>query len=394
MITAFNFSATPSIIFGQGCIALLGKKAAAFGNRAILITGGASLAACGGLDALASLLREADISFVNAEISGEPSPESIDAVVARGKAFLPHCVIAIGGGSVLDAGKAVSAMLCASGPVEHYLEDVGKEKPSGKKLPLIALPTTSGTGSEASANAVISRIGPNGFKKSLRHESYVPDIAIVDPALTVGCPQAITASCGMDALTQLIEAYVSTKASAMTDAIALSGMERIREGLLAAALVDPRDLNARSSMALAALFSGIALANAGLGVVHGMAAMLGGRFPVPHGVACGALLGPATAATIKKLSTLDPRHPALEKYGNLGCVLTGTRMDTVEYGCEKLVHTIAAWTRRLKIPALGEYGIGQDDLKNLFDASMNKNNPVHFDGEEMTALALEALVSL
>jgi alcohol dehydrogenase len=392
MMNHFQFLRTPHIRFGRGSLDELGKYAAPFGRRALLLTGASSLKASGALGKIESSLRDAKIEFMGFAVLGEPSPDSVDTIVNGGRDFRPECVIAVGGGSVIDAGKAVSAMLPSGRPVKRYLEDVGTEKPSGEKVPMIALPTTSGTGSEATANAVLSEIGENGYKKSLRHANFVPDAAIVDPELSAGCPPSVTAACGMDAFTQLLESYVSTKASPLTDAIAKSGIERVRDSIVPASSAGPENQGAREGMAYAALVSGITLADAGLGAVHGIAGAIGGRFPAPHGAACGALVGPVTRASIAKLmSAKGPRHPALVKYAEIGHLLSNSRFDTIENGCDKLLNRIDVWTRKLHLPALREYGITEPDLDRIAAASINRNNPVKLDENEMKAILYEAL---
>jgi alcohol dehydrogenase class IV len=292
-------------------------------------------------------------------------------------------VVAIGGGSVIDAGKAVSAMLKADGPVTDYLEDVGTKQHSGLKIPFIAVPTTAGTGSEATANAVLSKPGLEGFKKSLRHVNFTPDVAIIDPELMLGCPPDVTAACGMDAFTHLLESYVSTKASPMTDALAESGMAHVRDNLVPACSTLAKDLDTRGAMAYAALLSGITLANAGLGVVHGMASSIGGHFAISHGVICGNLVGSATRATIQKLFTVDPKHPSLEKYACAGYLLAGKHFNTIENGCDLLLHTIDTWTRKLELPSLANFGLTEADIDALIAGSSNKNNPAKLDKDEI-----------
>jgi alcohol dehydrogenase len=391
MMTPFKFSRTPSVIFGRNSLSELGKCGASFGKRALLLTGASSLKGSGGLAKISSLLGHAGVEYMNFRINGEPSPQTVDEIVKACGDFNPAAVIAVGGGSVIDAAKAVSAMLPSGDPVKWFLEDVGEKKPSGKKTPLIALPTTSGTGSEATANAVLSEIGENGFKKSLRHVNYVPDIAIVDPELTAGCPPSVTAACGMDAFTQLLESYVSFKSSPMTDGLAVSGIERVRDSLIAASSENEENPEAREGMAYAALVSGITLANAGLGAVHGIAGVIGARFPVPHGVACGCLVGAVTRKSIAKLMATTPRHPALGKYAVIGHLLSNSRFDTVENGCDKLLNCIELWTRKLHIPSLCDYGISEADLDIIAVKSPNRNNPVELDYNEIKAILVEVL---
>ena len=328
-------------------------------------------------------MESAHIEHSAYSVSGEPSPELIDEIVSGLRAGNIDAVVAIGGGSVIDAGKAVSAMLKADGPVTEYLEDVGAKQHSGLKVPFIAVPTTAGTGSEATANAVLSKPGPEGFKKSLRHVNFTPDVAIVDPELMTGCPPGVTAACGMDAFTHLLESYVSTKASPLTDALAESGMAHVRENLVPACSTLAKDLDTRGAMAYAALVSGMTLANAGLGVVHGMASAIGGRYSIPHGVICGNLVGPATRATIKKLFSEGQQHPALEKYARAGYLLAGKHFNTIENGCDLLLHTIDTWTRNLELPPLANFGFSEANIDALVAESGNKNNPVKLNKRDI-----------
>jgi alcohol dehydrogenase len=390
-MSPFLFAAPPRILFGRGLLCELGKNAAFFGPRVLLMTGASSLKSTGALARAGALLGSAGCVFLHATVCGEPSPALIDTIVMNGRDYHPDCVIAIGGGSVMDAGKAVSAMLPSGKPVKGFLEDVGTEKPTGEKVPMIAVPTTSGTGSEATANAVLSELGGNGFKKSLRHPNFVPDRAIVDPDLMATCPPSVTAACGMDAFTQLLESFVSAKASPMTDALARSGLERVRDSLVLASSDGPENPGAREGMAYAALMSGITLANAGLGAVHGIAGVIGGRWNIPHGAACGSLVGPITRASITKLLSTAPRHTALRKYAEIGHLLSNSRFDTVENGCDLLMHCIDGWTRKLHIPSLGELGIATSDIDRLALESTNRNNPVELDKKEIVEVLKEAL---
>ncbi len=387
----FQFLRTPRIVFGPGSLGELGNHAASFGRRAVLLTGASSLKSTGTLSRVESALRRSNIEFLCFAAGGEPSPDYVDAVVRGGREFNPDCVIAVGGGSVMDAGKAVSAMLPSGASVKRFLEGVGAEKPSGEKVPMIAAPTTSGTGSEATANAVLSEPGENGFKKSLRHANFVPDVAIVDPDLAAGCPPAVAAACGMDAFTQLLESYVSAKASPVTDALARSGIQRLRDGILPACAQGPENPEARRDMAYAALMSGIALANAGLGTVHGIAGAVGARFRAPHGAACGILVEPVTRATITRLFDAAPGHPALRKYADIGHLLSNSRFDTVENGCERLLDRIGEWTRELRLPGLGAFGVAEPDLEGLAAGSANRNNPVELDIFEIRRILTDAL---
>ena len=389
-IAHFTFARMPEIHFGAGKLSLLPQLIAQRGARVLLVTGSASFVKSSRHEQLKRELEDAGILLFQSTVSGEPSPEFVDAVAARFRAEAIACVVGIGGGSVLDAGKAISAMLQQEGSVVPYLECVDTKKHDGKKTPYIAVPTSSGTGAEATKNAVLSHIGANGYKSSLRHDNFVPDIALVDPELTLSCPPDVTAACGLDALTQLLEAYVSSKASPMTDALASNGLEHIVAGFIAAFENGQHDLSARSHMAFAALLSGITLANAGLGVVHGFAGPLGGFFPIPHGVVCGTLIGAATRANIEALRSDAGKHRiALEKYARAGAILSGKTASTSEAGCKLLMETLDNWIDTTRIARLSAYGIARADFPRILDKSNNKNSPVTLDRQQMQEI-LEA----
>jgi alcohol dehydrogenase len=382
----FSFLGTPQITFGAGSIKKLGALASRMGKEALLLRNRSITQKSGQWGNICQSLKNNAIEFRTVEIHGEPSSQIVDATVKEYGNTGIEVVIAVGGGSVIDAGKAISAMLPIGEPVDEYLEDSGKKIHPGTKVPFIAVPTTAGTGSEASANAVLSRIGPDGFKKSLRHDNLVPDAALVDPALTLSCPAPVTAACGMDAFTQLMEAYVSPKASPMTDALIESALPSVRNCLIAAATYEAGDIDVRAGMAYAALVSGIALANAGLGVVHGMAAAIGGSFTIPHGVVCGTLLGKATEITIAALKKSEPSHPALTKYARAGSIISGKEARSIDTGCNALVKTINSWTEALPLPRLADFGITPNDSEKIAAGSSNKNNPVKLTREEIAGI--------
>ncbi len=235
-ISDFSFARIPEIQFGPGKLALLPRLIARHGKNVLLVTGSGSFARSPRYQALTDELAEGGGRIFHCAVSGEPSPEFVDASVERHRAESVACVVGIGGGSALDAGKAISAMLLQDDSVVPYLECVDSRKHDGRKVPYIAVPTSSGTGAEATKNAVLSNIGADGYKSSLRHDNFVPDVALLDPELTLTCPADVTAACGLDALTQLLEAYVSSKASPMTDALALSGLQHLAAGFLPASL--------------------------------------------------------------------------------------------------------------------------------------------------------------
>jgi alcohol dehydrogenase len=379
-VKSFSISRLPKLVFGPGSIKDLPAIAGEYGDRALLVVGGSSLKSSGRYEAIRASLVSSKFSLQEISIPGEPSPDAVDDAIRQLKGKAPHVVIAIGGGSVLDAGKAVSAMLAEEGSVWDYLEGVGTKKPSGKKAPFIAIPTTSGTGSEATKNAVFSVVGPGGFKKSIRHDNYVPDAAIVDPELTVSCPRPITAACGMDALSQLIESYTSTKANPLTDALCLSALAMFKEGFLPA-YHNGADLAARTQLAYASCISGVTLSQAGLGTVHGIAGVIGGLFPVPHGVACGTLLEEVMRQIIASLQ--NEQAPHLKKFADIGRIFDGTAAEPDEYYCQKLISVIHEYGEITGIPGLGAFGIGEKDIPAIVEKADNKTSPVFLNQAEM-----------
>jgi alcohol dehydrogenase class IV len=316
--------------------------------------------------------------------TGEPTPELVDAIAERHRGRGIACVAAVGGGSVIDAGKAVAAMLVHEGSVEDYLEGVGTRPFDGRRLPFIAVPTTAGTGSEAAKNAVISRVGPAGFKRSLRHDGLMPDAAIVDPELHLSCPPAVTAACGMDAVTQLLEAAIGLKANPLTDALAESGLAAAGKAL-PAAWRDGADLEARSRMAYAAYLSGVALTNAGLGVVHGFASSVGGRFPIPHGALCGTLLEPCLRKTVERLAERGDVR-ALARIARAGRHLTGSGGRDLGADLDALLGLVGEWARTFRLPRLAEFGMTAADIPSLAAATGCKDNPVVLSQADLDAI--------
>ena len=390
MIPAFSIARLPRIEFGAGSIRKLPRIAAQYGKRLLLVTGARSFVASAAGAALLAELEAQRFSIDPVKIAGEPSPQQVDDIVRQWQDADFEVVIGIGGGSVLDAAKAIAGLLRPGNSVLDHLEGVGPELPySGPATPFIAVPTTAGTGSEATKNAVLSTHGADGFKKSFRDDRLVAEYAIVDPDLLAGCPPDLIAANGMDAFTQLLESYVSTRASPLTDALALSGMQAVRDGLLA--WYDGGDPAAagRGKMAYAALLSGICLAQTGLGSVHGLASPLGAFFPIPHGVVCGTLLAAATRVNIDVMQEREPDNPALAKYAQVGRLFRG-RSHVDEVGARVfLVHTLNEWTRRLALPPLSALGVEAGDLPRIVAncrGSSMKTNPVVLSDEEVTRL--------
>ena len=337
-----------------------------------------------------SALKTNGFSIRFENIAGEPSPTVIDEITERNLSFNPEIIVAIGGGSVIDAGKAISAMLPLACSVKSYLEGVGNQSHPGIKKFFIAIPTTSGTGSEATANAVLSETGPNGYKKSLRHENLVPDIALVDPELVVDCPAHITAASGMDAFTQLLESFLSVKSSPATDTLALEGISRIHASL-ERVVSDGEDIGARSDMAYAALLSGITLSNAGLGLIHGFASSIGGLYPVPHGVICGTMMGVVNRYNINALLLQKTITAAHEKYSLTGKLLSARDDKDMRWYMQFVANYIDELTEKLKIGLLSKYNIPEADLGHIAENTDHKANPVQFEREQLVEMMRERL---
>ncbi len=376
----FEFATSGRIVFGPGSIAELGPAAKALGSRALVVTGLAD-----GETPVPSTLECALFS-----VRGEPTTDLAREGVETLRRERCDLVIGIGGGSAMDAGKAIAALAANSGEPLDYLEVVGRgralEHPS---LPCIAVPTTAGTGAEVTRNAVLAS-PEHRVKASLRHVSMLPRVAIVDPELTYALPPALTASTGLDALTQLIEPFVSVRANPMTDAVCLEGMRRAARSL-ARAFADGRDAAAREDMSLASLFGGMALANAGLGAVHGFAAPVGGAFDAPHGAVCAALLPPVMEANILALRTRASSSPALGRYRHVARVLTA-RPDAEP---EDAVKWVASLVQELRVPGLAAYGVRPENIAELAgkaaQASSMKGNPVALTPEELAGILDRAL---
>ncbi len=398
---SFSLSRFPRIEFGAGKIQLLPEKIALYGHRVLIITGQHSFYGSPAWKELTVQLESSAIQWFHSRISGEPSPEYIDRTVQEFHKQNINCVVAIGGGSALDAGKAISGLLITGDSVMNYLEGVGAGKTySGPAVPFIALPTTAGTGSEATKNAVLSHIAKDGYKKSFRDEQLIPQYAIVDPDLLISCPKSLIAANGMDALTQLLESYLSTRANPLTDALALSGLERVRDSLLlwyqstSEESLQPELALARSNMAYAALLSGITLAQVGLGSVHGLASPLGAFFPIPHGVACGTVLTEAVRINIQAMQEREPDNIGLRKYAHIGRLLSKKPQLSDSEALQALVDFLSDWNRKMTIAPLSEFGISEQDIPRLvanISPSSMQSNPIILTQEEKEALVRNCL---
>jgi alcohol dehydrogenase class IV len=299
-------------------------------------------------------------------------------------------VAAIGGGSVIDTAKAVAMLLGNGGDPLDYLEVVGSGRPITRPAaPCVAVPTTAGTGAEVTANAVLGSPA-HGIKASLRSPLMIPQVAVIDPELTASCPPRVTAASGLDALTQCLEPFVSVRANPLTDGLAREGLRRAAAGLRAA-YADGGDLAARADMAICSLLGGIALANAKLGAVHGLAGVIGGTAHVPHGLACAALLAPVTEANVRALRSAQPGHPALDRYAEAARVITGNPSAPISDGLAWIRETVTL----LGVPRLAALGISPQDADDIAAkaarSSSMQGNPVPLDHSALLAILLQAI---
>jgi len=391
--STFNVARLPAIHFAEGAVSQLPNIIAGYQGTALLVTGQRSFLATPHWKTLTSELNAQGISWRQCAIADEPSPQLVDDAVDQFRDNDIRVVVGIGGGSVLDAAKAIAGLLITGSSVMDHLEGVGKGIPyKGPAVPLVAVPTTAGTGSEATKNAVLSVRGNDGFKKSFRDNQLVAEVALIDPALLQSCPPELLAANGMDAFTQLLESYVSLRASPFTDALASSGMQAFRDGFWPAWENTDGAAEGRARMAYASLCSGITLAQAGLGSVHGLASPLGAFFPIPHGVVCGTLVAAATRVNIQVLRNRDPQNPALRKYAEAGLLLGGMMFNSEEQAQDGLVELLESWTERLQLPRLSHYGMRSDDMDrvvaNCRGGSM-QTNPIKLSDSEV-AQVLEA----
>ena len=381
----FEFATATRIIFGPGTIQEAAPLAAQRGKRAFVVTGRT-------IERAAPLLKELQkykVEFVTFNVTGEPTTSLVKEALEKARQTKSDLVIGIGGGSVLDTGKVVAAMLTNSGQLEDYLEVVGRGKPlTQNPVPYIAIPTTAGTGAEVTRNAVLG-VPEYGGKVSIRSPLLLPRIAIVDPELTYSMTPFLTATTGLDALTQLIEADVCNKANPLTDGVCQEGLVRVARSLRQV-YEDGSNKVAREDMALASLFSGLALANAGLGAVHGLAGPLGGMLNIPHGLICARLLPYVMQANVQALQNRAANLQALARYDQVAQLLTGKTsaraMDGIEW-VQELCSTF-------KLPALSTFKLKEQDFPAVVTRSQKsssmKGNPIALTDDELMDILKKA----
>lgn len=382
----FEFATATRITFGAGSAGQIGTGARHFGRRVLLVTGSNPART----EKVLASLNAAQVTPVFFSVADEPDITTIERGVALAKAEQCTFVIGVGGGSVIDAGKAIAAMLTNEGELLDYVEIIGRGKAlTHRSAPFAALPTTAGTGAEVTRNAVLASPA-HKVKVSLRSPLMLPTVAVIDPELTYDLPPGLTATTGMDALTQLIEPFVCLRSNPITDSLCETGIHRAAHALRAAVL-NGHDKSAREGMALASLFGGLALANAGLGAVHGFAGPIGGSFPAPHGAVCAALLPHVMAMNVRALRERDRQGFALKRYARVAVLLTGDAHATADAGVEWIRHLVAD----LPISPLREYGIRAEHIPDLVTkaahASSMKANPIQLTPEELAEILTLAI---
>lgn len=382
----FQFATAGHILFGNGRITTIGELAAPLGNHALVVTGAT-------LDRVTrplAALKTAGVSATVFQVRGEPTVTPIQEGVALARQEACDLVIAIGGGAVLDTGKAIAILATNRGEVLDYLEVIGNGKPlKTPPLPCLAVPTTAGTGAEVTANSVIGS-PQHGVKVSLRSPMMLPRVALIDPQLTLSMPPAVTAATGLDALTQVIEPFVSHQATPITDALCREGIQLAARSLRTVCQ-DGGNLEAREDMALVSLYGGLALANAKLGAVHGIAGPFGGMFDAPHGAVCAALLPSVMAANVQALQERQPHNPALVRYRQLAALLTGDPSADLKDG----PIWITRLCRDLQVQPLARYGLSRERIPELtqkaLKASSMQGNPIRLHDREVEAILTVSL---
>jgi alcohol dehydrogenase class IV len=379
----FEFATANRILFGPGTLKEVGPIVRELGRRALITTGRRSAP-------LLAILQAADVDTVTLTVAGEPTTDLVRNGVALARETGCDLVIGCGGGSAIDAGKAIAALLANGGDPLDYLEVVGRGQPLTRpSAPCIAIPTTAGAGAEVTRNAVLAS-PEHGVKVSLRSPFMLPRLAIVDPELTYSLPADVTASTGLDALTQLIEPFTSIRANPLTDAFCREGMGRVARSLRRA-YENGADAAAREDMALASLLGGLALANAGLGAAHGFASVIGGMYPAPHGAVCAAFLPHVMAANLRGLRQRQPNANALARYREVAALLTGDPAASAEEG----IRWVAELAHALQIPGLAAYGVTRNDFALLIEktavASSTKANPIVLTSNELREILDAAL---
>jgi alcohol dehydrogenase class IV len=382
----FEFATAAKILFGAGKLNTIGEIIAGMGDSILVVYGVPTEIR----DRISDLLELTGRSVEFIHISSEPSVEDLQNSIAFARHLSANLVIGIGGGSAIDTAKATAALLSNPGEVTDYLEVIGLNKPLiFPSIPVIAIPTTSGTGAEVTKNAVVA-VPSKQVKVSLRSPYLFPEIALVDPELTVSVPPQVTASTGLDALTQLIEPYTCNSPNPLTDALCLEGIRHLANSLLVA-YQNGKALPARVDMSLASLFSGLALANAKLGAVHGLAGPIGGMIAAPHGAICARLLPLVMEANLQALTLRSPHHPSIYRYAEIGRLLSG------KSGADQdaAVRWVIDICNQIHIQPLSAYGMTENQFAVIIErakqSSSMRGNPITLSDEELRNILRRAL---
>ncbi len=382
----FEFATAQRIIFGPNQLRELPIIAKSLGKKAAFITGSNAER----IAPVFQTLKTCGVEPAAFSVTGEPTTHRVATIAEQARGLGCDFVVAFGGGSVMDSGKAIAALLTNTRELMDYLEVIGKGEPlANNPAPCIAIPTTAGTGAEVTRNAVL--LSPeHEVKVSMRHPKMLPTVALVDPELTLSMPPAISASTGLDAFTQLLEAFVSVKANPLTDGICREGLRYVARSL-SRAYTNGSDLKARTDMALGSLFGGLALANAGLGAVHGFAGPIGGMFKAPHGMVCASLLPSVVEANIHAMEERSAENPALGKYREVACIVTKSQNAKIEDALD----WIKELCMQMRVPGLEDFGITETDIpiivKKGKQASSMKGNPVTLNDEELADILAGSL---
>ncbi len=382
----FDWSLPRHVRFGAGALNALPELIRDIGTRALVVSGRDPQRAA----RVAELLEAGAVAFLCESVEREPTIDDVERILRKARQADVQFVIAVGGGSALDVGKAVAGLLTNGGTVLDYLEVVGRGQPLTRPaVPFVAIPTTAGTGSEATRNAVLE-VPEQRVKVSMRSPYLVPTYVILDPELTITLPRAQTVASGLDALTQLLEAFVCRRANPLTDAVCREGLRRAFASL-PRVVSHPHNCDARGDMLLAAFFSGIALANAGLGAVHGFAGPLGGLLKAPHGLLCAALLPAVVEVNLSALRQREPHSPALQRYAEAAVFLTGEQSASPE----QLADWLAEFVRQLQVPSLKQIGLSEEQIAEVIEkarrASSMKANPIELTNSELELILRKAM---
>jgi alcohol dehydrogenase class IV len=382
----FEFATATRVVFGPGALEEAGPLARALGTRALVVLGRSQERA----SPLLRILDAQRVATVVFGVTAEPTLEAVREGTRRAHDEACDVVVGMGGGSAIDAAKAIAGLAANGGDPLDYVEVIGRKRPlTQPALPWIAIPTTAGTGAEVTRNAVLAS-PEHKLKVSLRSPLLLARAAIVDPDLLASLPAPVIASSGLDAFTQLVEPFVSTRANPMVDALCREGLGRSARSLRRAyeGEVNP---DRREDLALASLFGGLALANAGLGAVHGLAGPLGGLFDAPHGALCAALLPAVMDLNCRALTARAPASPALARYAEIASIATGKPDATNAAG----VAWVRALSAALRVPGLSHWGVTPADALPLAQkaraASSMRGNPIELTEDELIEIVNRAL---